>query len=193
MAAGRFIGRVGGLAIALGVGTAVFAGAGAAWADSSSGDSHIEPERQTDGGSQVGVEVRAAEGGSRRERIAADREVRATVSPSPLAPNGYQRRWQHPRPRWGSTIVTDPDVEWVDGSSAGTVGATRRATCPDLHGGRCAEPGRKDHLHCPFEGRFSYLAYSSTLTDSSQNEQFSIAAETTGFDEFLVASRSSVC
>ncbi|MGU3499745.1 S15 peptidase family protein [Mycobacterium sp. C31M] len=37
MGAARFVGRVGGLAVALGVGVAVFAGAGAAWADEDTG------------------------------------------------------------------------------------------------------------------------------------------------------------
>jgi len=87
----------------------------------------------------------------------------------------------------GSTIVTDPDVEWVDGILRGTVGATSTrglqltytlVDAPSL--------GGKVTFTDPTEGLFSYLAYSSTLTDSSQNEQFSImAAETTRFDEFL--------
>lgn len=88
----------------------------------------------------------------------------------------------------GSTIVTDPDVEWVDGILRGTVGATSTrglqltytlVDAPSL-GGKVTF-----NLDDP-DGQFSYLAYSSTLTDSSQNEQFSImAAETTRFDEFL--------
>lgn len=88
----------------------------------------------------------------------------------------------------GSTIVTDPDVEWVDGILRGTVGATSTRDLPLTYTVVDAPSlGGKITFNADDPaGQFSYLAYSSTLTDSSQNEQFSIlAAETTGFDEFL--------
>lgn len=54
MGAGRFVGRVGGLAVAMGVGTAVSFGHGVAWAEDAadSGDSsqaaHTRPDAKTD-------------------------------------------------------------------------------------------------------------------------------------------------
>jgi len=88
----------------------------------------------------------------------------------------------------GSTIVTDPSVEWAEGILRGTVGATSTrdlpltytvVSAPSLGGKLYINPDDP-------EGKFSYLAYSSTLTDSALNEQFSIrVSETTQLVSFL--------
>ena len=189
MAAGRFIGRVGGLAIALGVGTAVFAGAGAAWADSSSGDSHTSNQS----GKPTG-EAKSASKSAPRKAVRAESASRPTAKsgrhgePKSVGAERVLAQTAASASALGSTIVTDPDVEWVDGILRGTVGATSTRDLPLTYTVVDAPSlGGKITFNADDPaGQFSYLAYSSTLTDSSQNEQFSIlAAETTGFDEFL--------
>ena len=191
MAAGRFVGRVGGLAIALGVGTALLAGAGAAWADGSSGDSPGSTHSGTAARAKSAqkttprkvvraqadsskAEPRASAPIRRGESKAAQRVSAQSATPSASA--------------LGSTVVTDPGVEWVDGILRGTVGATSTRGLPLTYTlVEAPSLGGKITFNADDPaGQFSYLAYSSTLTDSSQNERFSIlAAETTGFDEFL--------
>jgi len=97
MGASRFIGRVGGLAVALGVGAAAFAGSGVAWADStdsrsdargtpraaSSNDGSAGPARgrtaaATPAGSSVPVPVRQ----QRKSRLAPSPEPKAKESSS---------------------------------------------------------------------------------------------------------------
>lgn len=51
MGASQFVGRVGGLAVALGIGAGVFAGAGAAWADGSAPDTRASAGSASDSGS----------------------------------------------------------------------------------------------------------------------------------------------
>ena len=108
---------------------------GAAWADSSSGDSRTsEPERQTDGGSQSRRRS-PRHGAVRAERHRGrPRSPGDNVSPSPLAPNGYQRRWRHPRPRWGAPSSPTQMGMGRRDSAGGLSERPRRATCPDLHG-----------------------------------------------------------
>ena len=96
----------------------------------------------------------------------------------------------------GSTIVTDPDVEWVDGILRGTVGATSTRDLPHLHRGRRTELGRQITFATDDpEGQFSYLADMSAVTNPSVTEQFSIlVAETTDSTSIPVEHfRSSAC
>lgn len=226
IAAARYVGRVGGLAVALGVGTAVFVGAGSAWADapssdSSSGTAHsgkstagaksasksssrrvvsqpagvvaeptaevsevpdlpTEVDDSSSGGNPsapTGSAELAALGLSRREgaRAEAARQTASAVASSSAS-------------ALGSTIVTDPSVEWVDGILRGTVGATSSRDLPLTYTLIDAPSlGSKITFANPDpEGQFSYLADMSAVTSSSVNEQFSIlVAETTGFDSFL--------
>lgn len=102
MGASRFVGRVGGLAVALGVGAAVFSSAGVAWADTSdgsargtdsagaaeSGDSSAAPQadaRRGNAGTARGAAVRS----NNRQRTAAS----VVSAPSIAAPTaGVSRR-----------------------------------------------------------------------------------------------------
>ncbi len=87
-----------------------------------------------------------------------------------------------------NSIITNPDVQWVDGILRGTVGATSTRGLPLTYTLIDAPSlgGKVTFAAAGTQGQFSYLAYGSTLTDASENEQFSIlVAETTGFDEFL--------
>lgn len=55
MGASQFVGRVGGLAVALGVGAAVFAGAGVAWADAAEGQGDAGPSASASSGDSGGA------------------------------------------------------------------------------------------------------------------------------------------
>ena len=90
MGAAGFIGRVGGLAVALGVGAAVFNGA-TAWADAGSGDTstHAGPARSTTSQGTAGPAKRnTVKATSGRSRPALTVRTRATVSAAavPAAP-----------------------------------------------------------------------------------------------------------
>lgn len=205
MTAGRFVGRVGGLAIALGVGAAVFGGAGAAWADTASaGSPGSAPDGKSDTGTKTTAGPKTATGAKTASKSTPRKAVRAESSSRPAALSSRRAQPDDARDlqvsaatpsasALGSTIVTDPDVAWVDGILRGTVGATSTRGLPLTYtvvdapslGGKITFKVDDPAVDDP-DGQFSYLAYSSTLTDSSQNEQFSImAAETTRFDEFL--------
>lgn len=89
---------------------------------------------------------------------------------------------------FGNSIVTDPQVGWVEGILEGTLAATSTRGLPLKYkvisdpslGGKIFLPG--DNV----QGRFSYLPYMSTLTSPGRSEQFRIlVAETTKFDEAL--------
>ncbi len=92
---------------------------------------------------------------------------------------------------FGNSIVTNPNVLWVDGVLRGTVGATSTDGLPLTYkvidapslGGKITFPPASTLNPT---GNFSYLPDQSTLTNPSLNEQFSIrVTETTGFDTFL--------
>lgn len=66
--ASKYVGRVGGLAVALGVGVAVFTGAGAASADSDAGSSQSESNSAAGGGSPSGGAQAYSEGAATSDR-----------------------------------------------------------------------------------------------------------------------------
>lgn len=226
IAASKYIGRVGGLAVALGVGTAVFVGAGSAWADAPSGDSSAGASHS--GKSTTGAAKAASKSSPRRvARSQPAAEVAlptGEVSEAPELPTDARDSSSGDSPdapadstaevaalglirreaardvaarqaatvasasALGSTIVTDPGVEWVDGILRGTVGATSSRGLPLTYTLVDAPSlgGKITFAADDPEGQFSYLADMSTVTSPSLNEQFSIlVAETTGFDQFL--------
>ena len=225
VAAAKYVGRVGGLAVALGVGTAVFVGAGSAWADAPSGDSSAGPAHS--GKSSAGAKAASKSSPRRVARSqpaaevappvgdvteAPDLPVEAGDSPSGNSPEapadstaevaalGLSRRESVRAAQQaasvasstaaavGSTIETDPSVEWVDGILRGTVGATSTRDLPLTYTVVDAPSlgGKITFATDDSEGQFSYLADMSAVTSASVNEQFSIlVAETTGFDQFL--------
>jgi ABC-2 type transport system ATP-binding protein len=93
MGASRFVGRVGGLAVALGVGAAVFSGGGVAWADTTDEGRSNDASAASTGAANTGSSTpgaRATRGSSARkaaasERVASAARPNATGMASPLA------------------------------------------------------------------------------------------------------------
>lgn len=86
MGASQFVGRVGGLAVALGVGAGVFAGAGAAWADDSTPNTRTSAGSAADSGSDStnrGRASTAVRGAAATEPEAVSVEVEPEVKPEP--------------------------------------------------------------------------------------------------------------
>lgn len=237
MGAARFIGRVGGLAVALGAGIAIFGAAPLAQAD----DSGSADSTQDRGAARSTVDsVPKGRGGATIARLRAESGKPASEAglsvgslksfPRPsevpreivgrqgrilrnsqLDPQGAAEVMQDSRfpgaassigpsavaqagssaVAAGGQISTDPNVVWADGILRGTVGAVSAAgrpltytvlSGPSLGGKLSLAPVTEASP----EGEFSYLPYSSTLTTSTQNEQFTIlVAETTAFTDFL--------
>jgi ABC-2 type transport system ATP-binding protein len=82
MGASQFVGRVGGLAVALGVGAGLFAGAGAAWADSSAPDTRSVTGSATDSVSDSSKATSANRG---RAATAVRAPAAAEPEPEPVA------------------------------------------------------------------------------------------------------------
>ncbi|MGI9164191.1 MAG: CocE/NonD family hydrolase [Mycobacterium sp.] len=80
MGASQFVGRVGGLAVALGVGVAVFNGVGVAWADSGSADSGSRGASAAHSDSSNAGPTRARRGGA--ATAAASRSVKNSGAPA---------------------------------------------------------------------------------------------------------------
>lgn len=228
VSAAKFIGRVGGLAVALGVGTAVFVGAGSAWADGGSSDPESSAPAAQDSSAQSspksasprtgsaksasGAQSKArsrlahastsdqtapaagAESPSSAESAAIRHQPTAVVSPAPASSTNASPTTASPTTAantagpFGDSIVTNPEITWVEGVLRGAVNATSTSGLP-LTFSILSKPslgGKIDFIDPLPTGDFSYLPYMTTLTNSSQQEQFSIlVGETTPFNEFL--------
>ena len=83
MGASRFVGRVGGLAVALGVGAAVFSGGGVAWADTTDEGRSNDASAASTGAANTGSATpgaRATRGSSARKAAASERAAGASRS-----------------------------------------------------------------------------------------------------------------
>lgn len=209
VSAGDSIGRVGGLAVALGVGAAILVGAGAAWADDagSAGAGAASSGRPSE--SESGTSARV--GKSRLERrsrantigspattvvdrsevarstsgdhpIALDKTTAAATSPVTLSVEFITAQ--------DNSIVTAPAVRWDEGILRGTAGATSTKGLP-LTYAVVDSPnlgGKITFDTVDPQGEFTYLPYMTTLTSPSLNEQFSIlVSETTPFNAAMAS------
>lgn len=200
MRAGLYVGRVGGLAVALGIGAAVLYASGTAFAESGTPDGSSASE--TASASQTSS-ARSGRGLSARPNSAKvarapKQEARPSVpdvrhdietpdaapsvvdhaAPAAAAPGGP----------FGNTINTDPDVTWVDGIFRGTLGATSTTGLPLTYTVVSAPSlgGKITFSEINPQGQFTYLPYMTTLTNAAQDEQFAImVAETTAFNTLL--------
>ena len=116
MGASQFVGRVGGLAVALGIGAGVFAGAGAAWADGSAPDTRASAGSATDSASESpratsvnrGRAATAVRGpaAAEPEAVAVELEPELTPEPTIHIDPGFEE------PPAGSVdLVDEPAVE----------------------------------------------------------------------------------
>ncbi|WP_445165375.1 alpha/beta hydrolase [Mycolicibacterium sp. Dal123E01] len=191
------VGRVGGLAVALGVGVAVLCGQGTASADSRGADSPAT------GSAHDGSTSAAHRGGSagpkRPVSVANQASVIATNNAS-VAPASPVRRPQAPgdallalglvtarRETAGNPITIDPRLTIVDGIVKGDVGASD-ATGAALSYTLVGHPSAGGKLSMESAlpaGEFSYLPDRSALT-AGVNEQFTIlVSQNTAFDKFV--------
>ena len=107
MGASQFVGRVGGLAVALGIGAGVFAGAGAAWADGSAPDTRSSTGSATDSASDSPQST-----SSNRGRAATAVRGPAAAEPEAVAvePEAVAVELE-PEPTPEPKIHIDPDFE----------------------------------------------------------------------------------
>ena len=170
--ASRIIGRVGGLAIALGVGAAIFAGHACADADSDSAPASDPTAAGPTRGAAAPARRTSAPSAAARARSAKPARV--------AAPAAAVTR---------NSITVTTAVGWYRGVIEGEVDATSSRGLPLTYtlverpsqGGKVTLVAGPDNTE-----RFSYLPYMTTLTDPAATEQFSIrVAETTPFDSFL--------
>ena len=185
MRAARYIGRVGGLAVFLGVGVAV--GCGTAWADT---------------GARAGADEGAARPAAHAASAHTPRQVSRPARQRSTAPRDASavrtRATSRPTARAtrasvGSTPITvTPSVTWNEGVLSGTLDATSDLplsysviSTPSLGGKLGAGPLVPLTNFGP-AGEFTYVPYASTLTDPTQTESFSIMAlQTSQFDQFV--------
>ncbi len=126
MGASRFVGRVGGLAVALGVGAAAFSGAGVAWADTS------DPGSDSRGGPRVSSSNDSAASAPSRGRKA------AATAPAGAAVKSGARQQRNARPGpvasvpsaltvSGGKPASTPDIDPAPAPAAATPAASSRA------------------------------------------------------------------
>ncbi|MGV1087271.1 MAG: CocE/NonD family hydrolase [Mycobacterium sp.] len=182
MRAARYVGRVGGLAVFLGVGAAV--GCGTAWADSGA-DQHVAPSVAHVASTTAHLPRQTSR--PARQRSTAPR-AGAAVRRAPLRPTAKAT---------GSSvssapITVNPSVAWNEGVLTGTLGATSDlplsysvVSRPSL-GGKLGEGPLLPLTNFGPEGQFTYVPYASTLTDPTQTETFQIMAlQNSQFDQFV--------
>ncbi len=209
MKAAMSIGRVGGLAFALGVGAAVSLGVGAAvFGGIPTASADAGPR---DGGSAVsatkdspkadnGVHRSAARGSAPSEPGGTTSRNRSRPNPAaarvrPAAAASAARRAKATSAAsvsLGNSISVNPDVAWSNGLLLGSLNAVS---------GRDLELTYKVLKHPSLGGKvawaptptgdpqpdlFSYLPYMTTLSNAGQSEKFTVmVAEVTGFDKFM--------
>ncbi|MGV0993223.1 MAG: CocE/NonD family hydrolase [Mycobacterium sp.] len=182
MRAARYVGRVGGLTVFLGVGAAV--GCGTAWADSGA-DQHVAPSVAHVASTTAHLPRQTSR--PARQRSTAPR-AGAAVRRAPVRPTAKAT---------GSSvssapITVNPSVAWNEGVLTGTLGATSDlplsysvVSRPSL-GGKLGEGPLLPLTNFGPEGQFTYVPYASTLTDPTQTETFQILAlQNSQFDQFV--------
>ena len=92
MSASWFVGRVGGLAVALGVGVALYSGAGTAWADPSESTSPNSGSSRSANDSPTGPRVHTSGAGASVGDRNANRSQRITPRDAPTRPRADSRR-----------------------------------------------------------------------------------------------------
>lgn len=187
MPAAHVVGRVGGLAVALGVGAAVLGFCGVAAADNSTGGT-TESAHDTGPVRSGSTVARTGPKAKARSSVVA-RQTRPVPSvPSDVASDLAVAALARRDDAVGSSITTRPDVVWEDGILRGTLGATSTDGLP-LNYTVVDRPnlgGKITFADVHPEGQFSYLPYMSTVTDPAVDEKFSImVSETTAFTTFL--------
>ena len=191
MAAERFVGRVGGLALALGIGATALSAT--AWADDAPSDSTSTSTRTAVRGSRSAHQPPASHPrGAATERQKSPRHSppsAATRIPIPEA----QAQAQAETPGAGSLAV-DPKLDWQDGILRGTLGATStqpllfsEVSAPSL-GGKLGSDVNTNRVLFGAQGQFSYLPSATALRDATKTEAFSIqVAENTPFDQAVTS------
>ena len=130
MGASRFVGRVGGLAVALGVGVAVFSGQGVAFADA--GDSaRSEPSTESTDSSTAGnPSPTHASRGKAAGRVAATGVVRGARA-NGATPNSVNRTGLAPAPAATTPARASAQISTASASSPSTVNAAASDTSGD--------------------------------------------------------------
>ena len=173
MSAARFVGRVGGMAVALGIGTAAL-GCGVAWAESPTSDT---------GSTTAATQTRRHPAPHSPTRQHAKRTARSTTS-----------RAATQIARGNATLSVNPELSWQDGILRGTLNAQSPqdlvfsvVSTPSL-GGKLGSDVFTNRVIFGPQGQFSYLPYASTLTQATQTESFTmLVAENTAFDKLLTS------
>lgn len=187
MATARFAGRVGGLAVALGIAATTMSAV--AWADEPPSDSTPAPERTATRASRPANHHPVAHAGA---AAAIRRDSRVTAPRrKPAAQASAKSTVTAGRSDPGSLNV-DPQLDWQDGILRGSMGATSTqpllfsaVTSPSL-GGKLGSDANTNRVLFGPEGQFSYLPSATALSDSTKVESFSImVAEDTPFDRFV--------
>ena len=210
MTAGRFVGRVGGLAVALGVGALAYGGAAVASADNGSDDvssaqvsagtaRHAGPQRSPARAARV-----TARNISHPAAATTKPRPSATESPLPSAALAVARRktassvfnkhiTANPTVAWGAPLGPDGAKAPLPGVLVGSVNATSSKNLPmsyvvvrkpDAGGKIGGGPLLPLTNFYGSEGGFSYVPYSSTLSTPGATEDFTIMAmELSKFDQ----------
>ncbi len=174
------LGRVGGLAVAMGAGAAVFAASPSAWADRTSPDpadnaAAVPHRASAEGAKPQAVQTRSSTKSSPAARAVARPQVHAGAA-------AKQTR--------SAAITVNPATSWTGGLLLGSLNATSAAgrpltfdvLSPPSLGGKVAwQPTPAGSATQP--DVFSYVPYMTTLTTSGQTEDFKVlVAEVTPFD-----------
>ena len=200
--AARLIGRVGGLAAALGVGVGILvAGQGVACADSARPDSAAADSARPAAGPRAAAREpargsRSAVAQAPRRSAAAPRQPVATARATTAATTTTAAATA------ASPITVDPQISWggqyrttdYPGLLVGAINATSdlpltytTVEAPD-NGGKLAYTSAPSKTLFSRAGEFFYLPDAATLTDATATESFQIlVAQRTAFDEFLTS------
>ena len=191
MKASRFVGHVGGLAIALGAGAVLSAGIASADADSS--DPSPAPSRSA----QPDRVSRSSDTAGRRSDVAVRQgsPAKASAPGRPIAQReaGATRTGRaalHPAPtakasssaHFGDSITVNPTVAWNHGVLSGTLDASTTSGDPLSYvvvsgpsgGGKIGGGPLLPLTNFGPGGSFTYIPYATTLTDPTLNETFRI-------------------
>jgi ABC-2 type transport system ATP-binding protein len=191
VAAERFIGRVGGVALVLGIGATALSAT--AWADDAPSDSASAPARTAARGARSAHQPPA----SPPRAAATERQKSPRHSPPSAAtripiPEAHAQA-QAETPGAGSLAV-DPQIDWQDGILRGTLGATStqpllfsEVSAPSL-GGKLGSDVNSNRVLFGPQGQFTYLPSAVALPDATTTEAFSIrVTENTPFDQAVTS------
>ena len=210
MGASRFVGRVGGLAAALGVGVAVFAGAGAAWADGADAAGSSPGDR---GGASADSDARAhrsaaASGVSRVQRSGPRPAAAAVVAGSAQSVSPTLRETVSERVTSATTakatgqtftsngVTVTPTVSIADGIIQGSLNATSERGATLKYSVVDSNAGAKLALGTgpgdPTAQDFTVLPYATWLDAGTQTPSGTQTVgvrvtEVTQFDQFVTS------